>query len=43
MAEKLHPSERVTFEEFLLGNIYAQEALVNPLEAKGFITKAELL
>lgn len=43
MAEKLDPKEMVSFEELLLSNVYTQEALVNLLERKGIITKAELL
>ncbi len=33
----------VNFEELLTSNTYEQEALINLLEKKGFITKAELL
>ncbi len=43
MAEKLDPRETVSFEELLLSNVIEQEALVNLLEKKGMITKAELL
>jgi hypothetical protein len=43
MAEKLDPKETVSFEELLMSNVVEQEALVNLLEAKGLITKAELL
>ena len=43
MAEKLDSKETVTFEELLMSNIIEQEALVNLLERKGIITKAELL
>ncbi len=43
MAEKLNPKETVSFEELLLSNVIEQEALVNLLEKKGMITKAELL
>ena len=43
MAEKLEPKETVSFEELLLSNVYTQEALINLLEAKGIIKKAELL
>jgi hypothetical protein len=43
MAEKLDPKEVVAFKELLLSNVYEQEALVNLLERKGFITKAEIL
>jgi hypothetical protein len=43
MAEKLDPKEMVSFEELLMSNVYTQEALINLLDAKGFIKKAELL
>ena len=43
MAEKLDPREVVSFEELLMSNVFTQEALVNLLEKKGIITKAELL
>jgi hypothetical protein len=43
LAEKLDPKEVVSFEELLMSNVIEQEALVNLLERKGVITKAELL
>jgi hypothetical protein len=43
MAEKLDPKDTVSFEELLMSNVYTQEALINLLDAKGFIKKAELL
>jgi len=43
MAEKLDPKEIVSFEELLMSNVFTQEALINLLETKGFIKKAELL
>lgn len=43
MAEKLDTKETVTFEELLMSNVIEQEALVNLLEKKGIISKAELL
>jgi hypothetical protein len=43
MAEKLDPRETVSFEELLRSNVIEQEALVNVLEKKGIITKAEVL
>jgi hypothetical protein len=43
MAEKLDMKEIVSFEELLMSNIYTQEALINLLDAKGFIKKVELL
>jgi hypothetical protein len=43
MAEKPDAKETVSFEELLMSNVYTQEALINLLEAKGIIKKAELL
>lgn len=43
MAEKLDPKELVTFGELLMSNTIEQEALVNLLEKRGIVTKAELL
>jgi len=43
MAEKLDPKETVSFEELLMSNVYTEEALINLLEKKGVLTKAELL
>ena len=43
MAEKLDHKETASFEELLMSNVYTQEALINPLEEKGIIKKAELL
>jgi len=43
MAGKLDPKELVSFRELLMSNTVEQEALVNLLERKGIITKAELL
>jgi hypothetical protein len=43
MAEKFDPKEMVSFEELLMNNVIEQEALINLLEKKGIITKAELL
>jgi hypothetical protein len=43
MAEKLDPKELVDLKELLMSNVYEQEALINLLEKKGIITKAEFL
>lgn len=43
MAEELDPKEIVSFEELLLSNVYTHETLINFLEAKRIIKKAELL
>lgn len=43
MAEKLdRKKELVSFEELLMSNVIEQEALINLLEKKGIIHKAEL-
>jgi len=41
MAEKLDPKETVSFEELLMSNVYTQEALINLLDSKGIISKAD--
>ena len=43
MAKKLDHKETASFEELLMSNVYTQEALINLLETKGIIKKAELL
>jgi len=43
MAKKLDPKELVSFEELLSSNTTEQETLINLLEKKGIIAKAELL
>jgi hypothetical protein len=43
MAEKLNSGQTVSFEELLMGNTLTQEALINLLEKKGLLSKADLL
>lgn len=43
MADKLDSKEVASFEEVLLSNVFTQEALINLLEVKGILNKAELL
>ena len=43
MTKPLDPRETVTFEELLLNNTYAQEALIKLLEKKGILTKEEVM
>lgn len=43
MAKQLDPKELVTFKEALISEIISSEALINLLDRKGIITKAELL
>ena len=43
MAEKLDQRELVSFKELLMSEVIQSEALINLLERKGIITKAEML
>jgi hypothetical protein len=43
MAKQLDPKELATFKELLLSEVIQFDALVNLLERKGIIGKAELL
>ena len=43
MAGKIDPKETVSIEELLMSIVMEQEALVNLLQEKGIIKKAELL
>lgn len=43
MAEKLDPKQLVEFKELLMSEIIQSEALINILERKGIVSKAELL
>ena len=45
MAEKIKIDQRevASFEEFLMSNVFTQEALINLLEAKEIIKKSDLL
>jgi len=43
MADKLDPKKIVSFEEILMSNVYAQEAIVNVLERKGLLARKEVL
>ena len=43
MAGKIDPKEAVSIEELLMSIVMEQEALVNLLQEKGIIKKAELL
>ena len=43
MAEKLDQRELVSFRELLMSEVIQSEALINLLERKGIITKAEML
>ncbi len=43
MEEKAGIVDKVAFEELLMKNVYAQEALINLLEEKGLLTRQELL
>lgn len=43
MAEKLDQQQTVDFKELLMSEVVLSEALINILERKGILTKAELL
>ena len=43
MGNKLGPKETVSFEEILMSNVYAQEAMINMLERKGLLSRKEVL
>ena len=43
MAGKIDPKETVSIEELLMSVVMEQEALVNLLQEKGIIKKAELM
>ena len=43
MADRIDPKETVSFEEILMSNVYAQEAMINVLERKGLLTRKEVL
>jgi hypothetical protein len=43
MAEKLDGKEVATVEELAISNAYQMEAIINVLERKGLLTKAEVL
>jgi len=43
MAKKLDEKELVSSDELLMSNTIEQQALINLLEKKGIISKAELL
>ena len=43
MAEKLDQQQTVDFKELLLSEVIQSEALINLLDRKGIVSKAELL
>ncbi len=43
MAEQLNPKEVVTLEEMVIAQMFEQEVLINLLDRKGLIKKAEFL
>ena len=43
MAEKLDQKELVSFKELLMSEVIQSEALINILDRKGIVSKAELL
>ncbi len=43
MADKLDPKQTATLEEVLVATVYQQEAMMNLLERKGLLTRAEVM
>ena len=43
MAEKLDQKQTVDFKELLMSEVIQSEALINLLDSKGIVSKAELL
>lgn len=43
MGKQLDKKETATFEEVLIATIYQQEAIMNLLERKGLLTRAEVM
>ena len=43
MGKKLDPKETVCFEEVLMSNAFTQEAIINVLERKGLLSRAEVM
>jgi hypothetical protein len=43
MEEKIDPDDMISFKELFTSNVFEQEALINILDRKGIITKAEVL
>lgn len=43
MGNKLDPKETATFEEVLIANAFQQEAVLNILERKGLLSRAEVM
>ena len=43
MSEKLDQKQTVDFKELLMSEVIQSEALINILERKGIVSKAELL
>ena len=43
MGNKLDPKETVSIEEVLMSNVFTQEAIINVLERKGLLSRAEVM
>jgi len=43
MGNELNPKETATFEEVLISNVFTQEAIINVLERKGLLSRAEVM
>ncbi len=43
MGDKLDKKETATFDEVLIATVYQQEAMMNLLERKGLLSRAEVM
>jgi hypothetical protein len=43
MSGKIDVKEMATFEEVLISNVFTQEAIINILIKRGFVTKEEII
>ncbi len=43
MANKLDPKQTATLEEVLVATVFQQEAMMNLLEKKGLLSRAEVM
>ena len=43
MGNKLDPKQTTSFEEVLVATVFQQEAMMNLLERKGLLTRAEVM
>ncbi len=43
MSQKLDPKQTATLEEVLVATVFQQEAMMNVLEKKGLLSRAEVM